>query len=401
MTAAPAPVNPVDAPRRVPDLPTPEYVEYKAARRSAGLGTLPHIGRAVEAGTITTLDDLPFPIVFRNRGALDEWRHLFNASRWGQFEWRAWTETEATCLDCIHEIYWQYERQMGPCPLHQDPIERAHSMLASAIQWGANIHYERQRGTLIHTTEALDFLLTHADLDDSLPLGLLSLPFPAQYLKLERTTAEQFTTPEDKASQCWVDGVFCFICTTPTPGKADGIESAIEFVVVYNNNEEEVGTHMLRGPLMSKEQTLAEWVDAILIAQNGARAPQDDALVRLLNYVVKVFLYLGLKDARKEVGNEYSNAVQRLAALGPKKQAKVRRRLDALYDRITVGPASLAKSAETDSGTLHIAPHWRRGHFRLQPCGPSRSNRKLIFVSPILVRADRLDEECRDQRRMP
>ena len=38
-----------------------------------------------------------------------------------------------------------------------------------------------------------------------------------------------------------------------------------------------------------------------------------------------------------------------------------------------------------------VSPHWRRGHFRMQPHGPHQSLRKVIFIAPTLVRADRLN----------
>ncbi|WP_296949002.1 hypothetical protein [uncultured Massilia sp.] len=105
---------------------------------------------------------------------------------------------------------------------------------------------------------------------------------------------------------------------------------------------------------------------------------------------LKVFLYLGLKDARKEVSSEYSDALKRLTVVGTKKQAKVQRRLESLYDRVTVGPAS-ARAMPAAPGTAGIrAAHWQRGHFRAQPCGPARSSRKLIFAAPILIHAERL-----------
>lgn len=36
----------------------------------------------------------------------------------------------------------------------------------------------------------------------------------------------------------------------------------------------------------------------------------------------------------------------------------------------------------------HVTTHWRRGHWRRQPHGPGRTERKLIFIKPILVRSD-------------
>jgi len=40
-----------------------------------------------------------------------------------------------------------------------------------------------------------------------------------------------------------------------------------------------------------------------------------------------------------------------------------------------------------------MGPHWRRGHFRMQPFGIGNQQRKLIFVAPVLIHADQLQGE--------
>lgn len=37
-----------------------------------------------------------------------------------------------------------------------------------------------------------------------------------------------------------------------------------------------------------------------------------------------------------------------------------------------------------------VSPYWRRGHFPMQTFGPQHSLRKVIFIAPTLVSADRL-----------
>lgn len=38
---------------------------------------------------------------------------------------------------------------------------------------------------------------------------------------------------------------------------------------------------------------------------------------------------------------------------------------------------------------IEIRPHWRRGHWRNQPFGPANSQRKLVWIMPVLVRKDK------------
>lgn len=51
--------------------------------------------------------------------------------------------------------------------------------------------------------------------------------------------------------------------------------------------------------------------------------------------------------------------------------------------------AKLASSKET-SGT-HESPvtHWRRGHWRNQPCGKELKYSKLVWIQPTLINASR------------
>jgi len=42
--------------------------------------------------------------------------------------------------------------------------------------------------------------------------------------------------------------------------------------------------------------------------------------------------------------------------------------------------------------------HWRRGHYRMQPCGPKNSQRKLKFIKPVLVMSKNFTGDISDTR---
>jgi hypothetical protein len=44
----------------------------------------------------------------------------------------------------------------------------------------------------------------------------------------------------------------------------------------------------------------------------------------------------------------------------------------------------------SDKGGWTVTPHWRRGHWRWQPCGPGRSERRRIAIPSVLVNAHKL-----------
>lgn len=49
--------------------------------------------------------------------------------------------------------------------------------------------------------------------------------------------------------------------------------------------------------------------------------------------------------------------------------------------------SSSSSSSSQASGGSHASPatHWRAGHIRLQPCGPKKQDRKVIWIEPTLV----------------
>jgi hypothetical protein len=88
------------------------------------------------------------------------------------------------------------------------------------------------------------------------------------------------------------------------------------------------------------------------------------------------------------------------------KARRARELLDAAMHRIdfqqnvvfyeSVRPPAASPDAEGSTKR----PHWRRGHFRRQACGPGRTERRLVFVRPCFINAahfhgDRAETEYR------
>ena len=115
-----------------------------------------------------------------------------------------------------------------------------------------------------------------------------------------------------------------------------------------------------------------------------------------LDYVTKTLLYLRSDGAELRHFQPYSSAPKEFPGLGRRKREEKLAEVEQLYDRYIVGPTSLdgfniAGHGERLTPGQELPPHWRRrGHFRLQPHGPQSSLRKVIFVAPLIVRADKL-----------
>lgn len=70
-------------------------------------------------------------------------------------------------------------------------------------------------------------------------------------------------------------------------------------------------------------------------------------------------------------------------------------------DLMRVGPANpikvftvtTSRSRPDEATATHASPcpHWRRGHWRMQPCGEGRSCRRQVFIAPVFVCGDTED----------
>ena len=115
--------------------------------------------------------------------------------------------------------------------------------------------------------------------------------------------------------------------------------------------------------------------------------------------LAKVLLYLNLPEAEQLRLRERTELAQRMAKLGPKKAAKLGRKLATAYDRILLGPSRMPEPETTASGLpgglartgeRHVKPHWRRGHFRRIRYGEKLSESRLGWIQPVLVNAGEL-----------
>lgn len=90
-------------------------------------------------------------------------------------------------------------------------------MLASTIS--SNLKYHLSKGMVIQATPALEALLTHSDVDLNVPISMVVLPYPAQYLHLGSVASDHLKLPGSTDPGHVFDGVFCFFTPRPTMGK--------------------------------------------------------------------------------------------------------------------------------------------------------------------------------------
>lgn len=255
--------------------------------------------------------------------------------------------------------------------------------IAFAAQFAAAaLTYWQRPHVLIELTPALDRLLASSDVGDDVPAGQLHPPAPSCYIAFGPAMRADLTLclPEGYPPHCLV-GAYVF--ESPFLGCR-----AISIVGIYEvDNDRKQGITCIDILIRNEQDALTAVIDrqCAHLVPSLSVLPQQKALAVLCT---KVFLYWSMEHAQRRTETPFSGALTRLSAVGPKKAARLRRHVEQLYDRVLVGPATLPEHLRATHGD--VAPHWRRGHFRMQAYGPKMGLRKVIFIAPTLVRADRL-----------
>jgi hypothetical protein len=263
-----------------------------------------------------------------------------------------------------------------------------------AVEISTNLKYHLNHGMVIETTAALETLLTNSDVDLSLPMSMVAPPYRAQYLRFGEAAMRYLKVPASKASDRCFDGVFCFLTPHGASGASGNACWTLELVFASKRQDRYSGYISLLGETDRGSTTVGEWLSGVLLAFPGQSEGEfHQPMHAAVSYVVRVFLYMALTQARVVKHAEYDEALRRAAGLGNRKRAKLLQRSASLYNSILVGPESLPSTAAA-GGTGHgVAAHWRRGHFRMQPHGAGNQQRKLVFIAPVLIHAEHLQGE--------
>lgn len=246
------------------------------------------------------------------------------------------------------------------------------------IPTAAPLMFWSRRNALIETTDALEHLLADSDLGEDLPAELFRPPAPACFIRFGGTF-QQAVVPvcgEADFGAHWLQGVYVFESVREAL-------RALTLVPIYlMRASPRFGASTIEMQIGDETQALEQIIGELCERDGCGQRAHFESVARI---VAKVFLYMGLAETTRTEQRDYSLAQQRLGRLGPKKAARLQRQIDDLYDRIVLGPQQIHLH-----GHGEVSPHLRRGHFRMQPHGPQMSLRKLVFIAPTWVRADRL-----------
>ncbi|RAR50057.1 hypothetical protein C7401_14349 [Paraburkholderia unamae] len=331
---------------------------------------------------------LPFPVRFRASGSPRAWAeacHAAGAS--GAALERAFADPHVGPFQLLHDVGALIVRDTDG---RVDP-EVAKLTNTNIILGVPPQAFWSRKGVLFEPTVAFEQLLKLSDIDDGVPLAAAAGGASALCI---------VPGPSLRDAPHRVDSITIFehmhVCAEGTS------ERSLTFFVPRRkpNPNDYVSIRMQRLRIDDDSLSIREAIEECLSASDAATQADfvDDEYefwLHVLSYSVKVLIYLASDHPQIRQDNAYTNAPRNFAGLGKRKKHERRREIERLYDRYIVGPEVLPRiqthprKAGPGEGA-EISPHWRRGHFRLQRHGTGFAKSKVVFIMPVIVRADRM-----------
>ncbi|KVU36659.1 hypothetical protein WK66_29315 [Burkholderia ubonensis] len=330
---------------------------------------------------------LPMPVRYRASGALDAWTRVRRAAGQSGTEFtQRLREDPISLMRSDFGTYLEWWSNGSPTLFRSaDDRARAHGTLCWQM-------FDACQGALFEPTPPLHHLLDDAFIADDVPVGTIELP------------AETMCIIPDPSWWGHRGGLDVIMLFRRGVGSHSGYATNDVINVLFWTDvraEDWLETGFIAIPLDDPQKTIRQFLDDIgtdMAQKQEADADTIAATVqhwrRVLDYAIKMLLYLATGEAQVVQDRAYTNAPRNFGGLGKRKRTERLAQIEMLYDRHVIGPAVLdatpAPSSTSDGTHREVRGHWRRPHFKMQPHGPQRSLRKLVFIGPILVRADRL-----------
>jgi len=284
----------------------------------------------------------------------------------------------------------------------------------------ARARLRAQGDPILQVAASLHAQLAETDLGTGLPACFFRSPYPIVYIEFARPSGLQIY---NRASGLHaVEGVYVGSYRLPAHSEQHEGAGRVRHLALDPARETRVMELTLTGSPVGKDNPLDDAsVDIslfiqnedaclgtllerhisyyrsaeITIAQPGFEIPEQteiDLTAEVIRHLAKVLMYLNLPDAEQAPLSERSQLEERLRGLGPKKAARMKRRMATTYDRIVIGPSIVVsteqeKSDNNPDGSRTVRPHWRRGHFRRIRYGEQLSDSRLGWIKPVLVNA--------------
>jgi hypothetical protein len=349
---------------------------------------VPGLVRMAMQKTIRADDPLyerfPVPVRYRVAGAIDAWRVVMEAAGKSGDDFAQCMRLFpiGAVLENFPRFLESWIRNDPSCIKGPDAMGDAHRCLVWQI-------FSACKGALYEPTRPLHRLLDAAYIADDVLVGVIKMPMDAMCI---------IPDPSWRGSQEGIEAIALFRRDLDADNSRHETLACLTWAG-YGAQERRIKMRLAEFSLADPAATIKRMfdkADAELIAPDEIAEALESRKhwESVLDYVIKMLLYLSIRDAHVVHDRAYTDAPRNFGGLGKRKRMERLAQIELLYDRYVVGPAMLdMESIESlpTNGTHHeVRGHWRRPHFKMQPHGLNSSLRKLVFIGPTIVRPDRL-----------
>lgn len=283
------------------------------------------------------------------------------------------------------------------------------------------MRYQQGQGAMFTIDEPLLHLLSLTDIELDIPITEVRLPFANIYLEFGK---DRLNMPAELALMNPLTGAHAFegayvsqtkdangdaqleVTMTGSPvGHRDVSDDAIEWVSMRQREGLSITKALAKAfasgvPMQgaTPAQVMAHHMTA------PERFTQQAPRMALrLELIIKVLLFIGMKEARKALIGERTKAqaVLNRSQSGAHRRRALRDMLRARQSILVMAPlapanaegiSALAGEDRKPNGGAGpgLASHWRRGHFRDQRHGPGMALSHVIWIAPQMINAQSL-----------
>ncbi|NKA33308.1 hypothetical protein GO300_01340 [Ralstonia solanacearum] len=326
---------------------------------------------------------LPIPVRYRASGAIEAWKQVRQAAGNSGAEFsRLLVEEEIAYL---LEQFEGYIRTWTGRPLSAVTDESGAWHAKRSVVWQA---FSASDGALYEPTPAMHRLLDASYIADDVPVGMIQLPTNALCIIPDTSWWDH---------DGGIEAITIVRHEQGTEGQRYGWLSFMAWT--HHRQRSHRSANVLQLSLADPQRTIRSLLEEIVPQEGRIDAEPNAQNAReywgqVLDYAIKMLLYLTVRDAQVVHDRAYTDAPRTFSGLGKRKRAERLAEIEHLYDRHIVGPAildmELSSGLPSDRAHREVRGHWRRPHFKMQPHGPHSSLRKLAFIGPTIVRPDRL-----------
>lgn len=272
-------------------------------------------------------------------------------------------------------------------------------------------YYERGGRQIFDLSDALVEELVNTDVDGA-TLEQLDLPFETFFIRfgarkdLKRTRIQMLSAPVDE----FIDGAFI----VRMPGSlrvglslvhADGTPASLCRPIDIPDDAfsmpcmEAIDLGCRRHAALhpTREEIAGDAVHIVAEQMNASLTETRDLLSRALPLVLNSLFYIeSLEKKFDRVPGRDASAERRThwARATEDGRRKLTSKLEQEgYAVVYMVGTEITSAQQSAAERGLIAPHWRRGHWRMQRHGPQRSLVKRIRIKPILVNADAANDQ--------